>query len=223
MSNDTVTIWNGVPQIIKSPEVGDLLIGAGLNTFTLGGGANNNTAISQPTIGGDNMEVTTVGGVTRYGFAGYHGAFESHVTQTLNPQGAPVAGTETLVTFGTTTLSYGVTVVSPANTRIKVDNQGVYNFQFSVQVVSAINNTQAFFWLKKNGSDVAYSNTEVDFPNKDHGYVAGWNFLLALNANEYIELSWAATDAGTYLRDGTPAAGYGPQIPSVIATMTLVR
>lgn len=222
MSNDTVTIWNGVPQVIKSPEVGDLLIGAGLNKFTLGGGANNNTAISQPAIGGDNMEVTTFGGVTRYGFAGYHGAFQSNVNQTLSASATP-----TLVRYEITDLSYGVSIASnpsgPANTRIKVDNQGVYNLQFSLQIVSAINNTQAFFWLKKNGSDVAYSNTEIDFPNKDHGYVAAWNFLVALNANEYVELSWSGTDAGTYLRDGTPAAGYGPQIPSVIATMTLVR
>ena len=221
MSNDTVTIWNGVPQIIKSPEVGDLLIGAGLNTFTLGGGANNNTAISQPVIGGDNMEVTTVGGVTRYGFAGYHGAFESHVTQTLNPQGAPVAGTETLVTFGTTTLSYGVTVVSPANTRIKVDNPGVYNIQFSIQILPASANKSAFFWLKYNGNSVAYSNTEVDLTNNNRSYVAAWNFLYAMNANDYLELAWTSDDSGTVLRDG--AATYGPNIPSAIATMTLVR
>jgi hypothetical protein len=208
--------------ILRSPEAGDLLIGKGPNNFTLGGGANNNLAVSQPSIGGNNMEVTTVGGVTRYGFAGYHGAFQSNINQTLT-----AAATPTLVRYEVTDLSYGVSVASnpsgPANTRIKVNNAGVYNFQFSIQVVAAVNNSQAYFWLKKNGADVTSSNTEIDLPNKDYGYVAAWNFLVALNANEYVELSWSATDSGAYLRDGTPAAGYGPQIPSVIATMVLVR
>jgi len=220
MSDDIVTVWGGIPRIGRSPAVGDLLIGMGSSTFNLGGGANDNTSLSQPAIGGDNMEVTTSGGLIRYGFAGYHGAFSSHVQQNVGGIGVP-----TLVTYNVTDLSYGVQVASnpsgPANTRIVVANQGVYNLQFSIQVQAAVNNTQAYLWLRKNGTDVPYSNTEVDFPNKDHGYVAAWNFLLALNANDWLELVWTATDAGTFLKDG--AATYGPNIPSVIATLTLVR
>lgn len=222
MADDIVTVWGGVPRIGRSPAVGDLLIGNNASTFTLGGGANDNTGLSQPTYGGDNMEVTSVGGVIRYGFAGYHGSFQSNVDQTT----AGIA-TPTLVRYEITDLSYGVSVASnptgPANTRIKVDHQGVYNFQFSIQVVAGDNNQQVYFWLKKNGSDVSASNTEVDLPNKDYGYVAAWNFLISMAANDYVELSWSATNVGTFLNSGTPGAGYGPLIPSVIATMCLVR
>lgn len=214
MANDIVTVWGGVPRLGRGPAIGDLLIGNGNSTFTLGGGANDNTGVSQPTIGGDNMEVTTVGGVIRYGFAGYHGEFQSHQTQTLAG-----AGVTTLVTYNVTNLSYGVSVVS--NTKLTVANPGVYNIQFSLQIVGAVNNKQAYIWLKKNGSDVAYSNTEIDLSNKDYGYVASWNFLVDLNANEYVELAWTSNDGGTVLRDG--AAAYGPNIPSVIATVCLVR
>lgn len=202
--------------------MGDLLIGNGTSTFVLGGGANNNTAVPQPAIGGDNMEVTTVGGVTRYGFAGYHGAFQSNIPQTLTG-----AATPTLVYYGTTNLSYGVSIASnpsgPANTRITTANQGVYNLQFSVQVKPSSSNKSAFFWLKHNGNDVPYSNTEIDLTNNNRAYVASWNFVYAMNAGDWLELSWSSDDAGTILSDGTPAAGYGPAIPSVIATMVLVR
>lgn len=222
MADDIVTVWGGVPRIGRSPAVGDLLIGNNASTFTLGGGANNNTAISQPAIGGDNMEVTSVGGVTRYGFAGYHGAFSSHVNQTLAG-----AATPALVQYEVTDLSYGVSIASnpsgPANTRIKVDYQGVYNLQFSIQVLPASANKKAYFWLKYNGSDVAWSNTEIDIKDNGTKYLAAWNFVYAMNANDWLELSWASDDGTTILSDGTPGAGLGPSIPSVIATMCLVR
>lgn len=206
--NDQVTVWGGTPRIARTPSSGQLLVGNG-SGFTL-------------TNSASNMEQTTVGGEPYYGFAGYHGAFQSQVSQTL-----AAANTATLITYGTTDLSYGVSIDSnpsgPANTRIKVTHAGVYNVQFSLQVVGAVNNKQAYVWLKKNGSDVSYSNTEIDLPNKDFGYVAAWNFLVSLAANEYVELAWASTDAGTILKDGAAPAGCGPSIPSVIATVSLVR
>lgn len=222
MANDIVTVWGGAPRIGRSPEVGDLLIGNGSSTFILGGGANNNTAVSQPTYGGDNMEVTTVGGVIRYGFSGYHGAFQSNVQQTLSG-----AATPTLVQYEVTNLSYGVSIASnpsgAANTRLKVSYQGVYNLQFSIQVKPNSSNKKAYFWLKYNGSDVSYSNTEIDLKDNNTAYLAAWNFVYAMAANDWLELAWASDDAGTILSDGTPGAGLGPAIPSVIATMCLVR
>lgn len=200
--NDRVTVWGGTPRIMRTPSSGQLLVGNG-SGFTL-------------TNSAGNMEQTTVAGEPYYGFAGYSGSFSSHSNQTLTG-----AGTATLVTLGVTDLSYGISVVSPANTRIKVDHPGVYNLQFSIQVLPAAANKSAFFWLRYNGSDVPYSNTEVDLTNNGRSYVAAWNFLYSMNANDYLELVWTSDDAGTILRDG--AAAYGPSIPSVIATMVLVR
>ena len=63
--------------------------------------------------------------------------------------------------------------------------------------------------------------SEIDLANKDYGYVAAWNFLTDLAAGGYVELAWTSNDGGTILKDG--AAAYGPNIPSVIATVCLVR
>lgn len=220
MANDIVTVWGGTPKIGRSPDVGDLLIGNGSSTFVLGGGANNNTGISQPSIGGANMEVTTIGGVTRYGFAGYYGQFYDTTNQVLG--GAPTIGTETLIKCNTTDMNYGITVAGSPATQFTVANPGIYNFQFSLQVVNVnTNNTHVWVWLKKNGSTVSNSNTLISLPNKDDGYVAAWNFLVALNANDYVELAWTSDNAGTIIRDG--GAPYGPSVPSAIVTMVLVR
>lgn len=208
MVDDIATIWGGSPRIGRRTANGELLIGNGkdfnLNTLIAGAG------ISISTLPAGSITISATGP----GFNVFYGAFESHQNQLVAG-----AGVTTLVSYNVTSLSNGVSVAS--GTRITVANPGVYNLQFSLQVVAAINNTQAWFWLKKNGADVPYSNTEVDFPSKDHGYVAAWNFLEDLAAGDYLELAWTASDAGTLLKDG--AATYGPNIPSAIATMVMVK
>lgn len=137
-------------------------------------------------------------------------------TQTQNHG---VAGNVAIVTCNQTDFEYGVSKVS--NTRFTAPINGIYNFQFSLQLVSSLNNKHAYVWLKKNGSNVASSNTEVDLANKDYGYVAAWNFMVNLNAGNYLELAWTSDDTVT-LKASSPAP-YGPDVPSAIVTMNLIR
>lgn len=150
------------------------------------------------------------------------GSFQSRVNQTLVG-----ASTPKLVQYEVTDLSYGVSIASnpsgPANTRITVNAKGIYNLQFSIQVQPTSAGKKAYFWLKYNGSDVSWSNTEIDLKDNNTKYLAAWNFFYSMNANDWLELSWASDHSGTFLSDGTPGAGLGPSIPSVIATMALVR
>lgn len=139
-----------------------------------------------------------------------------HSTQT---QSHGAIGAEGLVTCNQIDFQNNISVVS--NNQFKVDIAGIYNFQFSLQLVSADNNKRAYVWLKKNGSTVPYSSTEVDLPNKNNGYVAAWNFLVNLNIGDYLQLAWTSDDSVNIKANASPP--YGPAIPSAIVTMNLIR
>lgn len=128
-------------------------------------------------------------------------------------------GNTGIITCNQTDFEYSISKVS--NSQFTAPVNGVYNLQFSLQLVSTLNNKHAYVWLKKNGNDVAQSNTEVDLTNKDYGYVAAWNFLVALNAGDYLQLAWTSDDAVAV--KATDPAPYGPAVPSAIVTMNLVR
>jgi len=125
----------------------------------------------------------------------------------------------------TTTLSSGV--VLSASTRFVVLNTGVYNFQFSAQLNKTSSNTdEVAIWFRKNGVDLANSNTEMQVA-KQGAYgklVASWNIVESMNANDYLELVWASADI-TYELLGEPVktTPYAkPATPSIIVTLTQV-
>jgi hypothetical protein len=158
---------------------------------------------------------------------GYHlsfpfGAFHSNDTQT-----AASTTTAYSVTFDTTDYSNGVKLVD--TTKFVVDRTGVYNFQFSAQLSNDDNQSQDIdMWFRKNGVDIPDSNTRFGMPaHKSAGnpsyVVAALNFIVQLNAGDYLELVWSSTDTQTLLQYS--AAGSSPTrpaIPSVIASMTFV-
>jgi len=125
----------------------------------------------------------------------------------------------------TTTLSSGV--VLSASTRFVVLNTGVYNFQFSAQLSKTSSNTdEVAIWFRKNGVDLANSNTEMQVA-KQGAYgklVAAWNIVESMNANDYLEIVWASADI-TYELLGEPVqtTPYAkPATPSLIVTLTQV-
>lgn len=138
-------------------------------------------------------------------------------------QTAPNSASVYAVTYNNTVDSNFVSIVS--NSRITVARTGVYNIQFSMQLQnSGASDYNAHIWLRKGGVDVADSDTEVTVPGK-HGstngaIVAAWNFLLPLNANEYVQLYWWAENSAVtmpYVAGLTSPTR--PAIPSVILTV----
>lgn len=152
------------------------------------------------------------------GYDNAYGGFSDLTDQT----GSVSAGT--VLTFNTTDVADGVTLVS--NSRLTVPNTGKYSLQFSAQFKNT-NNAQedATVWLRVNGVDLANSATQYTIPARKsasiYGYtVASLTFLLALNANDYVEIAWIPT-AATVTVETLPASlspAY-PAIPSVIATV----
>ena len=148
-----------------------------------------------------------------------YGAFSDYTSQTI-------ASTTTayVMTFNTTDLgSNGVSVVS--SSRLTVTTTGIYNFQWSGQFESNDNAPQdVFVWIRINGTDVVGSTGRIGLserknPGDPFHILAGWNFLLSLTANDYVELTWSATSTSISIK--TYAAGTSPTRPttaSLIAT-----
>ena len=118
--------------------------------------------------------------------------------------------------------SNGVSIVS--NSQITVSNQGVYNIQFSAQVdrISGTGNDTINIWFKKNGVNIDDSNSIITVSGaaaaKD---IPAWNYMLQLNAGDYIEIFWYSNDTNMRLITFN-ASGSIPAVPSVIVTVQQV-
>lgn len=147
----------------------------------------------------------------------HYGAFSDTTTQT-----AAAINTAYAMTLNTTDASNGVSVGSPTS-RIVVAQQGVYNIQFSTQLDKASGATGIIWiWLRHNGTNVPNTTSKVAIQGTAAECVAAWNFVLELEANDYIELMWATDDTNVQLTAASSTALF-PAIPSVILTVTQVN
>ena len=127
--------------------------------------------------------------------------------------------------LNTIDFAHNVSIVD--GTKIKVDNTGIYNLQFSTQLANtAVSNITFDIWLAYTGSNVKNSNTQIDV-NKSAGQfgrsVAAWNFMLPIQANDYVELMWSCNAAtGQLAAMGEQSNPNRPAVPSVIATLTQI-
>ena len=149
------------------------------------------------------------------GALGYYGSFFDTTTQTN-----PTASTANIVKINSTAEANGVT--NDSGSQIVFLNGGVYNIQFSAQFDRTNSGTDVIdIWLRKNGTDVVWSNTEVVMAGSSaaSAIVPSWNFMITLAANDYIQLMWSAPDTHIRLLSaGTQSGPIRPAIPSVIFT-----
>jgi len=159
--------------------------------------------------------------------------------------GMPITGTgvtagTTITAFGTGTGLTGTYTVSASQTvasttitgtlptQITVEDAGVYNFQFSLQFVNANANDYATsVWFRKNGTDIANSNSEFSIPGKHGGtdgrLIAALNFFFQLAAEDYIELMWVAESSDISIQHlATQSNPTRPATPSVVMTVARV-
>lgn len=133
--------------------------------------------------------------------------------------------TEELMKFGTTDISSGVTIVNNGlgnPTRITVASTGVYNIQFSAQLLNTTgSSSEVYIYLKKNGAIVPDSNTQITLANNGHYVVAAWNFFVQLNAGQYAEIAWYSTTNHASIQAVTAPVGL-PAVPSTILTVNKV-
>ena len=150
-----------------------------------------------------------------------YGSFYDTTTQT-----AAVANTAYAMKYNNTTdnaqgtdLTYGVYIGTPTS-RVYVDNTATYNIQFSSQFVSTnASSKDVHIWIAINGTAVPDSATKITLSGSSNAYVAAWNFLLNLTANDYFEIYWQTTNTNVQMY-AAAASGHIPGIPSVILTVT---
>jgi hypothetical protein len=151
-----------------------------------------------------------------------YGSFSNNTDQT-----APTVGSTAVVVYDTTEESNGVFLSD--SSRLNVRNAGIYNVQFSLQLVNQDNAAQyADIWFRVNGTDVPRSASRFDIPARksatEWGHIVGTvNIFLDMNANDYVEI--AGTTSSTlialehYAADGTIPR---PAIPAAIVTINYI-
>jgi len=143
-----------------------------------------------------------------------YGSFYDTTSQT-----AAAINTAYAMTFNTTDLSFGVTRGTPTS-RIFVDRPNIYNVQFSAQVDKTSGGVAlVWVWLRKNGVNVPDSAGQIRIQGNNAEILAAWNYVIQLNAGDYIELMWEVDDTSVILL-AEAASAVHPSIPSVILTVT---
>jgi len=151
-----------------------------------------------------------------------YGSFSSSATQNI-----AVVTNAYVVQLDTTVFGNGVSLVD--GSKIRVDREGIYNLQFSIQLSSDDNQPQdSDIWLRQNGTDVPGSNSRFGLgahknPGNPSHLIAALNVFASMNVGDYLQLAWSATSTNISIADY--AAGTGPTrpaIPSVITTLSFI-
>lgn len=143
-----------------------------------------------------------------------YGSFYDTTSQT-----AAAINTAYAMTFNTVDLSSGVTRGTPTS-RIYVDTLNIYNVQFSAQVDKTAGGVGlVWVWLRKNGVNVPDSAGQIRIQGNNAEVLAAWNYIIELNAGDYIELMWEVDDTSVILL-AEAASAVHPSVPSIILTVT---
>jgi len=173
----------------------------------------------------DQLETLTAGTLTiATGEPGVRGSYYGSFYDTLDqprsgdtPIDIPIA-----MLLNSTSSASGISIVD--SSKITIANTGFYNIQFSVQIVdTGTNPAVVHIWLRKNGTDIAWTNTGFEVEKKGGKLVAAWNFIEGANAGDYFQLMWS-TDERSVKLEAFPVStspAY-PAIPSLILTVEQV-
>lgn len=169
------------------------------------------------------------------GIAGQQGAQQLVVPHAtfISDQDQTATSVATAYAFTCNSTVYSEGIYLANSTKVTVDQAGIYNLQFSVQLANDDNDGQdVSIWFRKNGTDIANSNSDFGLPaRKSAGtpsrLIAALNFYVDLDPKDYIEVMWRTSDLDVKVEHfaavtsgaGTPAI---PATPSVIITAHLV-
>ena len=157
------------------------------------------------------------------------------VTLSANMTGA-ASGTYTVRPWGyqgTYSVSPSQTVASTtisgvSQSKITVDNAGIYNIQFSAQFANTDSSDHDVdIWFKKNDVTIANSNSQITIPSSHGGidghFIAAWNFFIDMAANDYIEIVWHTENSAVFIEEiPVQTSPKRPETPSVIVTMNSI-
>lgn len=108
--------------------------------------------------------------------------------------------------------------------KIEVLVNGVYNFQYTGQLLSSSSNAkEVALWIKRSGVTIPYSTRISTLSNNGHYFQITWSFDIDLAAGEYIELETSVdTDYNQIVYSAPPAVSPYPAGASSIMTVNFI-
>jgi hypothetical protein len=189
---------------------------------TLATGNATSTTITDARIGIDSTILLIPSSDAAEADAAPYGCFTNN-----NDQLSPSVGSTAVVVYDSTEEASGVFLSN--SSRLNVRNYGIYNVQFSLQLVNLANDPQfADVWFRVNGTDVPRSASRFDIPaRKSAGvpsHVVGTvNTFIEMQVGDYVEIAGttSSTDISLefYAADVTIPR---PAIPSAIVTVQYI-
>jgi hypothetical protein len=133
-----------------------------------------------------------------------------------------VVDTAQVVTFNQTYLESGFSINGASNSQITAVYDGVYNFQFTTQIVSGSASSKTIYlWISRSGTDLGYTAKDVVLSGSADVNEATWNFNLDLAAGEYVEMKWSSDDIDASL-NAEAAASPHPGVASAVVTINFI-
>ena len=191
-------------------------------TVTLATGNAVTTTLNDERISPDTKIVLVPFSAAAFSDAAPYGCFTNNTDQV-----SPSVGSTAVVALDTTEEANGVFLSDTS--RINVRNYGIYNVQFSLQLVNLANDPQyADVWFRVNGTDIPRSASRFDIPaRKSAGvpsHVIGTvNTFIEMSAGQYVEI--AGTTSSTDVSLEHYAADLvipRPAIPAAIVTVQYI-
>jgi hypothetical protein len=133
-----------------------------------------------------------------------------------------VVDTAQVVTFNQTYLESGFSINGGSNSQITATYGGVYNFQFTTQIVSSSASSKTIYlWISRNGTDLGYTAKDVVLQGSSDVNEATWNFNLDLAAGEYVEMKWSSDDIDASLNSEAATSPH-PGVASAVVTINFI-
>jgi hypothetical protein len=189
---------------------------------TLNTGNATTTTINNERISRDSLIILIPVSDAAEADAAPYGSFSNNTDQL-----SPSVGATAVVALDTTEEASGVYLADTS--RMYVRNYGIYNVQFSLQLVNNDNDGQyADVWFRINGTDVVRSASRFDIPPRksagNPSHVVGTvNVFLELQAGDYVEIAGTTSSTDVSLEHYPADTGIPrPAIPAAIVTLQYI-
>lgn len=179
-----------------------------------GSGTLNNCTILTDCDTGSFLKTTSTG----FGSTSYYGSFYHTSSQFTSAPNTP-----TPISMSSTDFAYGISISGSDSDKIKFASGGYYDIQFSAEMAKSTGTSAtAYFWIRRNGTDVPWTNTGVTLAGGSSDVATpAWNFFVSASANDYYQLMWSATSTNPFITSSLSVGG-GPAVPSIIVTVNRV-
>lgn len=142
-----------------------------------------------------------------------NGLFFNTVSQTL-----PTTNTGYPIVYNNTYLHNAVDRNATNTSRIEIGISGIYNFQYSGQLLSTNASAKTvWLWLSRDGTNIGYSTRAYTLETNNHYRSVSWNFNIDMTAGQYLEIYWAADDTNVTLTAETASTPHPGIASSVLA------